>query len=612
MPASLNPPPPPEPASAEAAAADARWLAEARAAALFQASPLPLWVYDLETLRFLDVNEVACVKYGWSREEFLRMTLLDIRPQEDAEAVRTSVRATPSAVFNSGLWRHRLRDGTVIHVEITSHEMVFQGRLTRFVCPIDVTQRLRFEHALRESEARLIEANEVLEERVRERTAQLEVSMRELGAASAEADRANRAKSEFLSSMSHELRTPLNAIIGFGQLLAMPEVMDRPAPERASFVDHIVDAGRHLLSLINEILNLAQIEAGRVSVDLDRVPVAALLAECEVMVAPLVAARHIAVRFDNRCRLDVRADRMRLKQVLLNLLSNAIKYNREHGTVDVSCDEIVRDGAARVSFSVRDAGHGLDTVQLAGLFQPYNRLGREAVDAEGTGIGLVVTRRLVELMGGSIAVTSTLGEGTEFRVELAGEAPLEADAGALAASAAQAAKPAQAAQAAKPAQAAQATQPAPDEAPVPASSAARPAAEPGRERPLDTILFVDDDPVSLRLVQEVLAGLPGIQVLTASNGRLGVDMARALVPTVIVMDNHMPELTGRGAQALLRSDPRTAHVPVIALSANAMPEDVRASLDAGFYRYVTKPFDVAILRRAVSEALEVAHARPGR
>jgi PAS domain S-box-containing protein len=608
-------------------AADAQRLAEARAAALFQASPLPLWVYDLETMRFLDVNEVACAKYGWSRDEFLRMTLLDIRPPEDAAAVRSSVRETPPGVFNSGIWRHRLRDGRVIHVEITSHEMTFQGRLARFVCPIDVTERLRYEEALRESEAQLIQANEALEERVRDRTAQLEVSMRELAAASAEAERANRAKSEFLSSMSHELRTPLNAIIGFGQLLAMPEVMNRPAAERASFVEHIVDAGRHLLALINEILNLAQIEAGHVSVELDRVRVAPLLAECEVMVRPLAAARGIVLRFDDRCTLDVLADRMRLKQVLLNLLSNAVKYNREQGTIDVECGAIVRNESPRVVFAVRDAGQGLDTEQLAGLFQPFNRLGRQGDAAEGTGIGLVVTRRLVELMGGSIAVHSTRGVGTEFRVELPGEArwsaadgedagrfeatrDLDSDgrAGAdrIAGSASDGPLPDRAIESASASESSVDVR-----ATVESSGAGVESAQDDadRTRPLDTILCVDDDPVSLRLVQEVLSAVPGVQVLTASNGRLGVDMARALVPAVIVMDNHMPELTGRAAQALLRNDPRTAQVPVIALSANAMPEDVQASLDAGFYRYVTKPFDVARLREAVQEALAAARAR---
>jgi PAS domain S-box-containing protein len=508
---------------------------------LFQASPLPMWVYDLETLRFLDVNEVACRKYGWSRDEFLQRTILDIRPPEDVPAVRASVRDTPSDVYYSGVWRHRLRDGTLIDVEITSHELQFLGRRARFVCPIDVTQRVAAEAALRESEAllrraqglarlahavsrpdgtfeswsesapeligvgpdgvprstreflalvhaddremfrrlsieavqvgvrvdfeyrlvrpsggvihmrqviepieesgpgrrrwfstvqdvteqklaeaRVRQANEELEQRVRERTAQLEISNRELALASAAAERANRAKSEFLSSMSHELRTPLNAIIGFGQLLAMPEVMARHDSERATFVEHIVDAGRHLLALINEILNLAQIESGKLSVQLERVPVAALLAECEAMMAPLAAQRGVSLAIACAGVPDVRADRVRMKQVLLNLMSNAIKYNRGGGSVRIECDVLVGapSEGPRVQVGVHDTGLGLSAEQLASLFQPFNRLGQERGTSEGSGIGLVVTKRLVELMGGSIAVESEPGVGSTFKVDL--------------------------------------------------------------------------------------------------------------------------------------------------------------------------------------------------
>ncbi|HEX7688254.1 MAG TPA: PAS domain S-box protein, partial [Burkholderiaceae bacterium] len=393
---------------------------DARDRFLFEHSPLPMWIYDLATLRFLDVNEVACTNYGWTREEFLAMTIRDIRPPEDLDALAESVRTQPAQVFHAGVWRHRRKDGSVIAVEITSHELLFDGRRTRMVCPIDVTARVRAEAALLEREAalrraqslaglghavsrpdgsfeswseslpslvalpaermpastrdwlRLIHpddramfrdrsleaasvgvrvdveyrlvrgdgrtihmrqviepirdaagaptgrwfstvqdvtaqktaevaarrANEALEERVRERTEQLEASNVELAFATADAERANRAKSEFLSNMSHELRTPLNAIIGFGQLLAMPEMDGRNDAQRRVFVDHIVDAGRHLLTLINEILDLAQVEAGRMEVRAERVELAPLLAECGAMLAPLASQRGVAVRLD--------------------------------------------------------------------------------------------------------------------------------------------------------------------------------------------------------------------------------------------------------------------------------------------------------------------------
>jgi PAS domain S-box-containing protein len=672
---------------------------------LFRANPLPMWVYDQEDLRILDVNDVACAKYGYTREEFLRLSILDIRPPQDADAVRASVRDTPAGVYNSGVWRHRLRDGTLINVEITSHELTFMGRRARLVCPIDVTQRVRAERALRESEAllqraqhiarlahavtgpdgrferwstsltlllglapddvprsirewlalvhpddrerfrdvsleaagsgtrvdvayrvllpngglmhvrhvidpievepgftgdggpragswfstvqdvteqhraqeRVRQANEELEQRVGERTAQLEVSNRELERASAAAERANRAKSEFLSSMSHELRTPLNAIIGFGQLLAMPAATARDEQERTRFVQHIIDAGRHLLALINEVLNLAQIESGQVEVRIEHVAIGPLLAECRAMVAPLAVQRGVSLHLPCDCGLAVRADRMRLKQVVLNLLSNAIKYNRENGAVLLGCDGAIGPGGT-VRLRVQDTGPGLTEEQTAALFQPFNRLGQERGASEGTGIGLVVTRRLVELMGGAITVRSMPGVGSVFFVEL----PV-ADGAADAA-----------------------------EAPVVASRPALPpAGEPAvaARQAIATVLCVDDDPACLRLVSEVLAAVPDVQLLAASNGRLGVEMALAHAPALIVMDNNMPEMSGREAQALLRSDPRTASIPVIALSANAMPGAEAEGLAAGFFRYLTKPFDFADLRRAVADALASVRRR---
>jgi PAS domain S-box-containing protein len=531
---------------------------DARQRLLFEASPLPMWVYDLETLRFLDVNDVACQKYGYSREEFLSMTLRDIRPPEDIALVEQSVRDTPPETFNSGVWRHRLKDGSLISVEITSHEMLYMGRLTRFVCPLDVT-------AQKLAEAQMIRHNEELEQRVRERTA-------ELALATAEAERANRAKSEFLSNMSHELRTPLNAIIGFGQLLSSSDEQLRAPERQAVFVDHIVNAGRHLLSLINEILNLAQIEAGKLALSIERLPLANVLGECDAMIEPMAAPRGIRVLIPVDCALWVKADRTRLRQVLLNLLSNAVKYNRDRGAVIVDC---TLTDAGRVRIAVQDTGTGLRPEQVEKLFQPFNRLGQETAGTEGTGIGLVVTKRLVELMGGEIGVNSTPGIGSVFWFELRADAsqPMASD---LAA-------PKMEADMAGPPEAA--------------------ADEAGRIRA--TVLCVEDNPASLRLVQEVLASRTDLRLLSANNGRLGVEMARRHAPAVILMDNNMPEMSGREAQAILRSDPRTAGIPIIALSANAMPGAADRGLAAGYFRYLTKPVDVRDLLKAVDEALQV-------
>ena len=412
--------------------------------------------------------------------------------------------------------------------------------------------------------------NQGLEQRVRERTSQLETSNRDLALATETAERANRAKSEFLSSMSHELRTPLNAIIGFGQLLDADGFPVTPE-QRKEYTGHIVRAGNHLLSLINEILNLAQIESGRMTVSIESVQLGDLFDDCETMIAPLGARRGIRVLFPAQCKFGVKADRVRLKQVLLNLLSNAIKYNRDQGMVALAC---AGAGAGRVRISVQDTGIGLRPDQLESLFQPFNRLGQESGEVEGTGIGLVVTKRLVELMGGTIGVNSTPGVGSAFWIEL---------------NAADAA----------------ATRVADIAMRAPTESADDP-----RSRSNATVLCVDDNPASLRLVEEILRSRTQIRLLSAPDGRLGVELARAHLPQVILMDNNMPFLTGREAQAILSRDPLTANIPVIALTANAMPDAITQGLAAGFFRYLTKPIDVGELLEAVDSALEFSRAHP--
>jgi signal transduction histidine kinase/CheY-like chemotaxis protein len=417
----------------------------------------------------------------------------------------------------------------------------------------------------RRAQDEVMRLNLALEQRVRDRTAALEQSNRELALATGEAERANQAKSDFLSSMSHELRTPLNAIIGFGQVLGADEG-GLPADRRKAFLGHIVAAGQHLLTLINDILNLAQIEAGKVVLSPEPVGMAELLDECRILTDPLTAARGIRLLFPLSLDVVAHADRTRLKQVLLNLLSNAVKYNREQGSVAVECVYVASE---RLRVTVRDTGLGMRPDQLQSLFQPFNRLGQEHGKQQGTGIGLVVTKHLVELMGGTLGVSSTVGAGTEFCVDLPALPPVAAQAG---------------------------SPPAAGEVP---SVSGGPAA---------TVLCVDDNPASLELVRALLAARPGVHLLSAENGQVGVEMARAHHPDVILMDNNMPVLSGALAQARLRDDPSTAHIPVIAVSANAMPDAVKQGLAAGFFRYLTKPLDPKALAEALDSALQQKRA----
>lgn len=390
----------------------------------------------------------------------------------------------------------------------------------------------------------------------------------ELVRARQEAERANQAKSEFLSSMSHELRTPMNAILGFAQLLQADPAL--PQEARAD-VDEILKAGQHLLQLINEVLGLSRIEAGRVDLSLEPVELRALTAEAVALVLPLAQARAItleAVPADEE--VVVRADRTRLKQIILNLLSNAIKYNRPQGRVQL----LLEVGPQRVRLLVSDTGPGIPAERLGELFQPFNRLGAEASEVEGTGIGLVIARRLVEMMGGHIGVESVVGAGSTFWIELP-----RADAAAVRAAATAAVA-----------------------APPPGVSAEAAA-------PRHTVLYIEDNPANLRLMAQVLARRPGIELLTAHTASLGLELARTRRPDLIVLDISMPGLNGYQVLAMLREDPATRTIPVVALTANALPGDVQRGRAAGFDDYLTKPIDVPRLLQRIDELLA---ARPPR
>jgi PAS domain S-box-containing protein len=489
-----------------------------------------------------DVNKQMEALTGCTRDELIGAPFKNYftDPQHAEAGIKRVLRE--NKVTNYELTA-RARDGkeTVVSYNATTFYDRDRNLQGVFAAARDVTERKLLDQALQETNA-------------------------ELQSAKSAAEKANLAKSDFLSSMSHELRSPLNAILGFAQLIESGS--PTPSPSQKSSVEQILLAGWYLLELINEILDLSLIESGKLVLSLEPVSLAEVLAECQAMTEPQAHKSGIQVtfpRFETAC--FVNADRTRTKQVLINLLSNAIKYNRTDGTVDVRCRATENQ---RLRIEVHDSGRGLAPEQLAQMFQPFNRLGQEAGIEEGTGIGLVVSKRLVELMRGEIGVESRVNVGSVFWIELDSttDSPL------------------------------------PDAAP----DVARPQLAPAG-RHVRTVLYVEDNPANLMLVQRLLERRPDIHLLTARDGLRGIEIARSAQPDVILMDINLPGISGLEALERLTADPATAHIPVVALSANAMPRDIDRGMKAGFFRYLTKPIRVNELMDALAVALQVAQAR---
>ncbi len=642
---------------------------EERFRLMFANSPLPMWVYDEESLQFLEINEAAMVRYGYSRDEFLSMRITDIQPTEEMPRLMENLAQARLALKSSGEWRHQKKDEQIIDVQITSHTFQFgeHSKDAILVVAEDITERKRAEEALRASEekfraifentldaefitdekGRFVDVNHAaskliglpaeelvghsysefqnwksatelgrLHDQVAERgeasgdlqfvgangeTTDVEYSSKanfipgyhlsvahdlterrrteEARMARDAAERANRAKSEFLSRMSHELRTPLNAILGFGQLLQM----DSTTPEQLESVDYIVKAGSHLLKLIDEVLDIARIEEGKLTISIEPVFVRDVLQESLDLVQTLAAHRNIELNADlewmDNCY--VMADRQMLQQVLLNLLANAIKYNREGGQVNVSCGEVSYEanGAkqgldpqspdspqllAKVRIAVRDTGSGLSPDKLARLFTPFERLGAEHGNVDGTGLGLALSKHLVKAMGGTIGVESEQGMGSTFWVELS-----SAD----------------------------------EHMPGLELLVTGPLYTFQVDDQSRTMLYIEDNLSNLRLVDRILKKWPEINLITAMQGQMGLDMAYEHRPDLILLDLHLPDMTGNEVLRRLREDPRTASIPVVVLSADANPRHIEKLLEAGAQAYLTKPLNVKQLLKVVGETV---------
>jgi CheY-like chemotaxis protein len=381
-----------------------------------------------------------------------------------------------------------------------------------------------------------------------------------------EADRASRAKSEFLSRMSHELRTPLNAILGFAQLLEM----DSLSPEQQKSVAYILSGGRHLLELVNEVLDIARIEAGRLTISLEPVSLPDVVGEILDLAAPLAAEMN--VQFSGGEAIPDRhvlADNQRLKQVLLNLVSNAIKYNRTGGRVTLSYEATP---GGRLRIKVSDTGAGIPPEQIGRLFTPFERLEADTAGIVGTGLGLALSKRLVEAMGGMIGAESTIGRGSTFWAEF----PLVGRPG-------------------EPLQGDQEVQP--------------PAAR-GVPSIAGVVLYVEDNLSNVKLIENLLTHRPAVRLITAMQGELGLDLARRHLPHLILLDLHLPDIPGDEVLRRLREAPETRYIPVVVISADATPGQIDHLLSAGAWVYLTKPLDVKRFLSVLDAALQERDADP--
>ena len=492
-----------------------------------------------------DVNKQMEALTGCTRDELIGAPFKNyFTDPERAEAGIKRVLAE-NRVTNYELTAHA-RDGkeTVVSYNATTFHDRDRKLQGVFASARDITERILLDQALNETNIKLESAKSI-------------------------AEKANLAKSDFLSSMSHELRSPLNAILGFAQLI---ESGSPPlTPRQKSNIDQILLAGWYLLDLINEILDLALIESGKLLLSLEPMSLNEVMSDCQAMIEPQAQKSGIPLTFP---QFDgtyfVKADRTRVKQILINLLSNSIKYNRAGGTVVVSYSTST---AERIRISITDTGEGLSVENLSQLFQPFNRLGRETGTEEGTGIGLVVSKRLVELMGGAIGAESTVGKGSVFWIELnrtnAPHMALDDDKSKMAIG------------------------------PTKISA----------DTPLRTLLYVEDNPANLLLVENLLERRADIHLLSAQDGLRGIEIARASLPDVILMDINLPGISGIHALKILRKDPTTAHIPVIALSANAMPRDIVKSLEVGFFRYLTKPIKLNEFLDTLEAALQLSETQ---
>jgi len=474
--------------------------------------------------RFLSVNAACEQLWGYTQKELIGRSFIDfVHPDDRLRSAAAEKGLRTNGKITDFVNRYIRKDGSIVDV-LWSATWSAKDRIL-FCVAHDVTDRSRIEKALREAKE--------------------------------EADRANHAKSDFLSRMSHELRTPLNSILGFGQLLdrQSPSEIQRPR------IRYILSAGRHLLNLINEVLDISRIEAGTLQLSLEPVCIEEAIGEALDLMRPLASERKITLGMSEP--LDsttyVLADRQRLKQVLLNLLSNAVKYTAIEGRVTLGFVESTRF----TRISVSDTGAGIPVEKLARLFTPFDRLGAEQSHVEGTGLGLALCQRLVQAMQGTIGVSSTLNNGSTFWLELPqAESPLQK---------------------------------------LEASQSG--ATGDTKNEETRRLLYIEDNFSNVTLVEQMLAERPALELMTAMQGRVGLELARKHSPDLILLDLHLPDIPGWQVLAQLKADHLTREIPVVVISADATTPQIKRLISAGARSYLTKPIDIAEFFRVIDEVL---------
>jgi signal transduction histidine kinase/CheY-like chemotaxis protein len=499
---------------------------------LFEAAPGSCLVLDPD-LVIVAASDAYLEETATVREAILGRALFEVFPGDPGEE------GLPGDGAMRASLERVLRDRVADAMEVQRHDVQLDGAVEiRYRSPVNLPvigpdQELAY-----------------IIHRVEDVTQFVRLNEHGLLEAKEEADRANTAKSEYLSRMSHELRTPLNAILGFAQLLELEELTN----EQRENLHFILSAARHLLALINEVLDIAAIEAGRLPLSLEPVPVADVVAETVSLIRPLADQHQVLlVGPPVSCQLHVLGDRQRLKQILLNLLSNAVKYNRPGGRVELACGPV--EGTERLRVQVQDTGPGIAPEAMDQLFVPFERLGSEQTGVEGAGLGLPLSKRLAEAMGGTLAVETEVGRGSRFWVELPmAEGPVQRA-----------------------------------ERQHELDPVGPPAPEPDEAM---TVLYIEDNLSNLQLVERVLSRRPGVRLISAMRPQLGLELAAEHHPDLILLDLHLPDMPGQEVFRRLQGEPRTAQVPVVVLSADARPTLIDELLARGVRAFLTKPLDV--------------------